>query len=92
MGKPLTPAERDEARRLASQQLTPTEVWKKWTAKRAQKRAVPPNLTTVRRFLKGKTYSVAAAETRGRKRKLSRRVVLNMEKKRKELLKKAGGE
>ena len=78
MGKPLTPAGRDEARRLASQRLTPTEVWKKLKAGRAKRRAAPQDLTTVRGVLKGKTYAAAAAETHGGKRKFSRRVVLNM--------------
>ena len=49
MGKPLTPAERDETRRLASQRLTPTEVWKKVEAKRAQRRALPLVSTVVGR-------------------------------------------
>ena len=92
MGKPLSPEERDEARRLAAMRLTPIEVWENLKAQRAQRKIEPPDLTTLRRFLKGKTYSAAGQETRGRKRKFSRRVVLNMDKKRKELLAKADGQ
>ena len=37
-----------------------------------------PNLTSVRKALHGKTYRPGVAETRGRKRKLARRMVLSM--------------
>ena len=48
-------------------------------------------MITVRCVLKGKTFSAAGQETRGRKRKFSRRVVMHMDKKRKELLAQADG-
>ena len=38
MGKQLSPDARDEAHRLAALRLTPTEVWEKLKAKRAQRR------------------------------------------------------
>ena len=92
MGEQLTPAERDEARRLAGQRLTPVEILKRISAKRAKRHVAPPHVTTVRRFLKGITHNAGKAETRGRKAKYSRRAVLKMNKVRKSLIKKADGE
>ena len=39
-------------------------------------KALGPDLTTVRRFLRGKSHQVGAPETRGRKRTYTRRAVL----------------
>ena len=63
MGKQLSPEE-DEAHRHAALRLTPTEVWEKSKVERARRRIAPPDLTTVRHFLKGKTHTTAAHETR----------------------------
>ena len=45
---------------------------------RARTGLVTPNLTNVRKALRGTTYARGVPETRGRKRKLSRRMVLSM--------------
>ena len=50
-----------------------------------------PDLTTIRRALKQYARRCAAVETRGRKRKLSKRAVLGIEKMRKKLYKTADG-
>jgi hypothetical protein len=91
MGKQLSPAEREEARRLAGDRLGPIEIWKKLKAKRAKNRTAPPDLTSVRRLLKGKTHRQDQAETRGRKAVYTRKNVLKMEKVRKDLIAKADG-
>jgi hypothetical protein len=92
MGKPLTIAEREEARRLLGQRLSPVEIYKKIAAARARQRQDPPDLTTVRRFLKAKTHRADKPETRGRKAIFKRRSVLKMNAVRKSLVKKADGE
>ena len=88
----FTPAERDEARRLAGEKKTPIEIWANLKALRARRHVPPPDLTSVRRLLRGKTFKESVEEARGRRAKLSRRAVLAMDKKRKELQAKAAGE
>ena len=79
-------------RRLVGEHKSATEVWGTLKAMRARRREPPPDLTTVRRLMKGCTHKVGVAEKRGRRAKLSRRSVLAMEKKRKELQKRSSGE
>lgn len=92
MAPPLSATERDEARRLSGMKTPVVDIWKALTASRAKRRQPPPILTTVRRFLKAKTYRQGAPEARGRKRKLSRRIVLKMDKVRKALITRADSE
>ena len=92
MGLPLTPAEREEVRRLAGQRASAVDIHKTISAKRARRRMDPPDLTTVRRFLKGNTHRQDKNETRGRKPALSRRNVLKMDKVRKSLIQQSKGE
>ena len=52
----------------------------------------PPDVTSVRRFLRGATHKRGAKETRGRKREFGPTKVRQLEKMRKKLLKKAKSE
>jgi hypothetical protein len=92
MAKQLSVSEREEARRLAGKRLTPLEIYKKLKAARAKSRVAPPDITSVRRFLKGTTHRQDTKEKRGRPKVFTRRNVLKMEKTRKELIKKADAE
>ena len=92
MAKQLTSTEREEARRLFGQRLSPVEIHKRIAAARARRRQDPPVLTTVRRFLKAETHRTDKPETRGRKAIFKRRSVLKMNTVRKSLVKKADGE
>ena len=92
MAKHLSPTERDEARRLAGQRMPVIDIWRKLTAARGGRRQAPPDLTTIRRFLKAQTHRQDAPETRGRKHTLSRRTVMTLNKTRKTLIAKAGGQ
>jgi hypothetical protein len=92
MAKQLSQAEREEARRLAGGRTTPLEIWKKLKAARSKCKVAPPDLTSVRRFLKGKTHRQDIEENRGRTPTFTRRNVLKMDKVRKELIAKSDGE
>jgi transposase len=71
---------------------TPIEVHKALSTKRARKGVPAPNLTNVRKVLKGLTYKRGGVETRGRKLKLSKANVRKMNSVRRVLQKKADGE
>lgn len=87
----LSAAEQDFVRSWA-QKKTPVEVHKLLVQRRRKAGQVAPDLTNVRRFLKGETHKVGQEETRGAKRTYTRRAVLAMEKARLRLIKKADGE
>jgi hypothetical protein len=72
--------------------LTSVQVYTKLTARRARRHVAAPDLTNIRRVLRGETYRQGIVETRGRKKILSRRQVRSMNTKRKLLIKKAKGE
>ena len=92
MAPHLTEDELDFAQAKASAGKTPVEVHALLAKKRARKGVDAPNLTNVRKALKGKTYKRGRQERRGRKLKLSPKVVKSMNKIRKELTKKADGD
>ena len=71
---------------------TPSEVYEKLAQLRRRARKAAPDLTTVRRALKGKTHKRCLAETRGRKRVLSDKNVHALDRARRKLIEKAGGE
>lgn len=58
-------------------------------ARRGSRGLAAPNITNIRKVLRGRTYRRGRVETRGRKRKLSRRAVLRMNSSRKQLIKRA---
>ena len=92
MAKQFSCGEREQVRRAAGARATAAEIWKKLKAARAKRGLPPPDLTTIRRFLKGNTHRLDAHETRGRGPIYTRQNVLKMEKTRKELIAKADGE
>lgn len=61
-------------------------------AQRARRGVEPPDLTTVRRALKGKTFRRGLPEARGRKPKLTKVAAKRLDASRKVLIKKAKGE
>ena len=83
----LSMAERDLLASWAGEKkLSPVEVHKKLVLHRAKKGAPAPNLTNVRKTLKGMTYKRSGVETRGRKRALTRADVVKMNKTRLKLI------
>ena len=71
--------------------FTPVQIHAKLAAIRDRKDIEPQGLTGLRKFLKGKTHKRGAAETRGNKCTFSKANVRNMNKVRKELVKKVKG-
>ena len=65
---PLTTSEMDRIHKLKAEPLTPMQIHEQLVKDRRRRK---PDLTTVRRFVKGKTHKRATTETRGRKKKLS---------------------
>ena len=74
---------------LYNKKLAPGEIHTKLAAYRRRRGHEGPDLTTVRRALRGKTHLRAAPERRGRKRVFSRRQVQKMNHVRQNLLKRA---
>ncbi len=68
--------------------LTPIQLHKRLKAQRDKKKLETQHLTNVRKALEGKRYKRGRVETRGRNPKFSRAMVLRMDAKRKELMKK----
>lgn len=92
MAPHLTPAEQGRLLRWQQQDnLSPVAIHARLARERGRKGIAAPELTGVRKFLKGKTHKRGAVETRGRKRIHSRRHVLAMNRKRIELIKKVAG-
>ena len=83
MAKQLSQVEREQARRLAGNRATPVQIWHQLKAARAKRRLPPPDVTSIRRFLKGKTHRFDVEEKRGRVSIYTRSNVLKMEKTRK---------
>ena len=80
MAPHLTLAEQDVALSALAGGKTPIEIHSILAKRRAAKKIEMMNLTAVRRFLRGKTHKRGKVETRGRKRALTRRNVLAMDK------------
>jgi hypothetical protein len=91
MAKHLTTQERDMLRRWQATGLQPTAIHAKLVKLRSRqkikgKKMKAPDLTAVRKVLKGKTYLQGKPEARGRKRILTTANVLTMNRVRKELI------
>ena len=92
MAPHLTPAELDfiqEKERLGKDVL---DMYAALKSRREKKGIAVPHITNFRKVLKGKTYKRSQKETRGRKRKFTKRMVLKMNSVRKNLIKKAENE
>ena len=92
MAPHLTADELDYIQKLHEQGKAPIEVHAALAACRKKKKQQAPHVTKVRKALKGQTYRRAAVETRGRKKALSRHMVLKMDAARKKLLKRKQGQ
>ena len=68
MAPHLTPAELDFVHRQAHLGKTPVQIHALLTARRARKGISTPDLTALRKVVKGSTYKRGPKETRGRKR------------------------
>ena len=71
MGKPMSPKEQDNIQKRSGAGRFPLAIHDRLHRARLAKRQPGPDLTTVRRLLKGKTFKKAAQEKRGRPRSLS---------------------
>ena len=92
MAPHFTDCELDFAFELARGGATPTEIHKRIKLERGKKGLTAPNLTTVRRALRGVTHKRGLKETRGAKVKLTLRQLRRLDSARKELIQKAAGE
>ena len=92
MGKQLSDTEMDNMQKWKSDSWTMTQIHKRLSTDRGRRRQAPPDLTTVRRFVKGKTFKRSATETRGRKKSLSAANLRTMDRVRNEIITKADGE
>jgi hypothetical protein len=89
--------ESSRARILAGKGETPVQIHQKLVRTRLlkagkspnSKKTLGPDITSVRRLLKGKTFIAGKPETRGRKQTLTRANCVRLNKVRKELIKKA---
>ena len=88
----MTGAELDRMRELLGKGKTPLQIHAWLWRTRQRKGIVGPNITNVRKALQGKAYKNGVAETRGVKRKLTRKQVLKLDGVRKRLLKQADSE
>lgn len=85
----LAKMELDRAFSLASKGKTPVEIHEKLETSRKRRGQTGPDLTTVRRALRGRTHNRGAMESRGRKTKLTDAQLRRINAKRKELIRKA---
>ena len=77
---------------MAAARATAVDIHAALAQRRAAAGLPVPDLTTVRRVLKGKAHTRGGLEHRGRKRKLSQRAVVRLNEARKELIARAAGE
>ena len=89
MAPHLSSDELDQMFRLHSEGQSPKQVHAWLLDARTARGVETPNLTNVRKALKGVSYRRGQVETRGRKRKLSRRAVLKLDAARTELIERA---
>lgn len=89
MAPQLTVMELDRVAKLQNKGKTPGEISNLLATTRTRQGLAGPNVSTVRRALKGSTHKRGRVETRGRKKKLTRLNVRTLNAKRKDLQKKA---
>lgn len=92
MAPHLTAVELDKMFALQAAGKTPIQIEAWLSAARGRREMESPNLTAVRRALHGHSHKRSLPETRGAKRKLSKKQVRKLNTVRKTLLKKAGSE
>ena len=89
MGKHFTKAEMDNVQKWGAASWTPVQIHAALVKDRKRRRQNGPDLTTVRRFAKGKAHKRSAKERRGRKTTLSAANLNTMERTRDNLVTKA---
>ena len=78
MAPHLMPAEIDFLLKMAARGENAVTLHRRLAAQRARRGMESPNVTNIRKLLKGATYNRGATETRGRAAKPSRANVLSM--------------
>lgn len=91
MAPQLTAAEQDFIMKEQGKGQTPVDIHAAIAQRRQAKGDSAPDVTSVRRFLKGMTHKRGRSENRGRKKKVSRRNVLSMNATRRKIIKKVKG-
>jgi len=86
MAPHLTPTELDPIHSLEAAGRDPAGIHQALSAQRARKKIVAPHITNARKALKGNTYKRGRKETRGRRVKYSKKMVLRMDTARKDLV------
>ena len=92
MGKHFSPTELDNIQAWKSECLSPVQIHARLMRDRKRSKKQGPDLTTVRRFLNGKSHKRSSVETRGRKRSLSDANLNAMNRVRKKLIKQVDGD
>ena len=92
MGKHFSATELDNMQKWKSEPMTPSQIHARLMRDRKRRKQQGPDLTTVWRFLKGKSHKRSAVETGVRKRSLSDANLNAMDRARKLLIKKADGD
>ena len=92
MVKHLSPSELHSLFKWRTAGMEVADIHWKIVQARRRKNMSEPDVTTIRRALKGRTFKRGRAETRGRKKKLSSRNVKSLDAARKGLIKHADGE
>ena len=87
MAPHLTLLELDKLRKWSSDGITPIQMHARLKSLRDRRSVVAPNLTNIRKVLKGNTCRLSKAETRGRKKALSKAMVRRLNTTRKRLVK-----
>ena len=92
MGKHFSPTELDNFQSWKSESLSPMQIHARLVRERKRAKKQGPDLTTVRRFLNGKSHKRSPVESRGRKCVLSDANLNAMNRVRKKLIKQADGD
>ena len=92
MAPHLTPAELDFIQEKERDGKEVLDIYVALKGRREKKGIAVPHITNFRKLLKGKTYKRSQKETRGRKKKFTKRMVYKMNAVRKSLIKKAANE
>ena len=92
MAPHLSPGELDVIHEKLAAGMSPILIHKWLKALRDKKGVDTPHLTNLRKALKGTRYKRGRVETRGKKKTYTRPMVLRMDAKRKELIKKSNNE
>jgi hypothetical protein len=92
MAPHMTPKELDLIRTMKGKGKTPLQIHESLQKRRTNRGQVGPDISNVRKAVKGETFRSGMVETRGRKRILSARAPQKLNTVRKLLIKKAKGE